>query len=317
MLPRLRHGLCGRISRRCIINMKYMTNRKLRFALIGNEYQARKSVTIHRILDYLKMRGAEVTIDRKYFDFLTQEQHLDIDCSGVFDDGDFEADFVVSLGGDGTFLKAADRVGGRGIPILGVNMGRLGFLADVLPTEIESALDEIYNGTCHLEAHSVIKIEVDGEEISGSPYALNDIALLKRDNASMISIRCSINGQFLVTYQADGLIISTPTGSTAYNLSNGGPIIVPSAHNLCITPVAPHSLNVRPIVINDDCVIDIEVESRNHNFLAAIDGRSEKLRQGSRIRIMKAPYQIQIVKQQATHYFSTLRDKLMWGADQR
>lgn len=317
MLPRPELGLCGRISRRCIINMKYMTNRKLRFALIGNEYQARKSVTIHRILDYLKMRGAEVTIDRKYFDFLTQEQHLDIDCSGVFDDGDFEADFVVSLGGDGTFLKAADRVGGRGIPILGVNMGRLGFLADVLPTEIESALDEIYNGTYHLEAHSVIKIEVDGEEISGSPYALNDIALLKRDNASMISIRCSINGQFLVTYQADGLIISTPTGSTAYSLSNGGPIIVPSANILCLSPVAPHSLNIRPIVINDDCVIDLEVESRNHNFLAAIDGRSEKLREGSKVRIAKAPYPINIVKQQATHYFSTLRDKLMWGADQR
>lgn len=274
-------------------------------------------MAIHRILDYLKMREAEMVIDRNYFNFLTQDQHLDIDCSGVFDGGDFEADFVISLGGDGTFLKAAERVGARGIPILGVNMGRLGFLADVLPEEIESALDEIYHGTYNQEAHSVIKIEVDGEEISGSPYALNDIALLKRDNASMISIRCSINGQFLVTYQADGLIISTPTGSTAYNLSNGGPIIVPSAHNLCITPVAPHSLNVRPIVINDDCVIDIEVESRNHNFLAAIDGRSEKLRQGSRIRIMKAPYQIQIVKQQATHYFSTLRDKLMWGADQR
>jgi NAD+ kinase len=291
-----------------------MTNRKLRFALIGNEYQARKSLAIHRILDYLKKREAEIVIDRKYFNFLTQEQHLDIDCSGVFDDGDFEADFVVSLGGDGTFLKAAERVGARGIPILGVNMGRLGFLADVLPAEINSALDEIYNGTYKLEGHSVIKIEVDGEEISGSPYALNDIALLKRDNASMISIRCSINGQFLVTYQADGLVIATPTGSTAYNLSNGGPIIVPSANNLCLTAVAPHSLNIRPIVINDDCVIDLEVESRNHNFLVAIDGRSEKLREGSKVRITKAPYRINIVKQQGNHYFSTLREKLMWGA---
>ncbi|MGI6242063.1 MAG: NAD kinase [Prevotella sp.] len=294
-----------------------MTNQKLRFALIGNEYQARKSMAIHRILDYLKKREAEVLIDRVYYKFLTQTQHLDIDCSDVFDDRNFEADFVVSLGGDGTFLKAAERVGERGIPILGVNMGRLGFLADVLPTEIESALDEIYNGTYHLEEHSVIKIEVDGEKISGSPYALNDIALLKRDNASMISIRCSVNGRFLVTYQADGLIISTPTGSTAYNLSNGGPIIVPSANNLCISPVAPHSLNIRPIVINDDWVIDLEVESRNHNFLAAIDGRSEKLREGTKIRIVKAPYRTKIVRQQSTHYFSTLRDKLMWGADQR
>ncbi|MBM6993020.1 MAG: NAD kinase [Prevotella sp.] len=294
-----------------------MNQQTLRFALIGNEYQARKSMAIQRILNYLREKAAEVYIDRTYYEFLTSTQQLDIWCSGVFEDSDFESDFVISLGGDGTFLKAADRVGHRGIPILGVNMGRLGFLADVLPSEIETALDEIYSGDYRLEAHSVIKIEVDGETLEGSPYALNDIALLKRDNASMISVRCSINGQFLVTYQADGLIISTPTGSTAYNLSNGGPIIVPSANNLCLSAVAPHSLNIRPIVINDDCVIDLEVESRNHNFLAAIDGRSEKLREGTKIRIRKAPYKVNIVKQRSTHYFSTLRDKLMWGADTR
>lgn len=294
-----------------------MTAQKLRFALIGNEYQARKSVAIQRIIDYLRAHGAEVYIDRTYYNFLTRAQQMDIWCSGVFEGANFDADFVVSLGGDGTFLKAASRVGSRGIPILGVNMGRLGFLADVLPTEVEEALDEIYSGEYCVESHSVIKLEVDGETLSGSPYALNDIALLKRDHASMISIRCSINGQFLVTYQADGLIISTPTGSTAYNLSNGGPIMVPSACNLCLSPVAPHSLNIRPIVIPDDSVIDLEVESRSHNFLAAVDGRSEKLREGSKVRISKAPYQVKIVKQRSTHYFSTLRDKLMWGADQR
>lgn len=299
----------------------YMTSashyQRLRFALFGNEYQARKSLAICRILSYLDAHGAETYIDRSYFRFLTEEQHLDLSCAGVFDDGNFEADYVVSLGGDGTFLKAAERVGGRGIPIIGVNMGRLGFLADVLPSEIEQALDEIYAGVHRVEAHSAIKIEVEGEEITGSPYALNDIAILKRDNASMISVRCSINGSLLVNYQADGLIICTPTGSTAYNLSNGGPIIVPSANNLCINPVAPHSLNIRPIVINDDCVIDLEVESRSHNFLVAIDGRSERLRQGTKVRIVKAPYRVNIVRQRGTHYFSTLRDKLMWGADQR
>ncbi len=294
-----------------------MTEKKLRFALIGNEYQAGKSVAMKHVLSYLRAKGAEVLVDRTYFDFLERRQQLDMAGTAVFDDAAFEADYVISLGGDGTFLKAADRVGARGIPILGVNMGRLGFLADVLPTEIEAALDEIYNGTHHLETHSVIRIEVEGEVLSSSPYALNDIALLKRDNASMISIRCSINGQFLVTYRADGLIVATPTGSTAYNLSNGGPIIVPSANNLCISPVAPHSLNIRPIVINDDCEIELEVESRSHNFLVAIDGRSEKLREGTKMRITKAPYQIKIVKQRATDYFSTLRDKLMWGADQR
>lgn len=135
-------------------------------------------------------------------------------------------------------------------------------------------------------------MEAEGEPIEGNPYALNDIALLKRVDASMITIRCRVNGEYLVTYQADGLIVSTPTGSTAYNLSNGGPIIVPSTDILCLTPVAPHSLNIRPIVINDDCVVELEVESRSHNFLAAIDGRSEKLREGTKVIIRRAPLRL-------------------------
>lgn len=294
-----------------------MSVKKLRFALFGNEYQAKKSVAVQRILSFLKERGAEVYIDRPYYDFLSKEGAEELWHTGVFDDYNFDVDFVISMGGDGTFLKAASKVGAKGTPILGVNMGRLGFLADVLPSEVELALSEIYGGQYKVEEHAVIKIEADGEPIEGSPYALNDIALLKRDDASMISIRCSVNGEYLVTYQADGLLIATPTGSTAYNLSTGGPIVVPSAHILCITPVAPHSLNIRPIAINDDCVIDLEVESRSHNYLVAIDGRSERMREGTRLTIRKAPYKIKIVKQQSARYFSTLREKLMWGADQR
>lgn len=294
-----------------------MSVKKLRFALFGNEYQAKKSVAVQHIINFLKERGAEVYIDRPYYDFLSKEGAVDLWHTGVFDDYNFDVDFVISMGGDGTFLKAASKVGAKGTPILGVNMGRLGFLADVLPGEVELALGEIYAGQYKVEEHAVIMIEADGEPIEGSPYALNDIALLKRDDASMISIRCSVNGEYLVTYQADGLLIATPTGSTAYNLSTGGPIVVPSAHILCITPVAPHSLNIRPIAINDDCVIDLEVESRSHNYLVAIDGRSERMREGTRLTIRKAPYKIKIVKQQSARYFSTLREKLMWGADQR
>ena len=294
-----------------------MSVKKLRFALFGNEYQAKKSVAVQRIISFLKERGAEVYIDRPYYDFLSKEGAEELWHTGVFDDYNFDVDFVISMGGDGTFLKAASKVGAKGTPILGVNMGRLGFLADVLPSEVELALSEIYAGQYKVEEHAVIMIEADGEPIEGSPYALNDIALLKRDDASMISIRCSVNGEYLVTYQADGLLIATPTGSTAYNLSTGGPIVVPSAHILCITPVAPHSLNIRPIAINDDCVIDLEVESRSHNYLVAIDGRSERMREGTRLTIRKAPYKIKIVKQQSARYFSTLREKLMWGADQR
>lgn len=294
-----------------------MSQKHLRFALFGNEYQAKKSVAVERTIDYLRAHDAELYIDRPYYEFLVRQSDDEVWCSGVFDEYNFDVDFAISLGGDGTFLRAASRVGAKGIPVLGVNMGRLGFLSDVLPLEVEKALDEIFEGQYKLEEHTVIKVEAEGEPIEGNPYALNDIALLKRVDASMITIRCSVNGEYLVTYQADGLIVSTPTGSTAYNLSNGGPIIVPSADILCLTPVAPHSLNIRPIVINDDCVVELEVESRSHNFLAAIDGRSEKLREGTKVIIRRAPFKIKIVKQRSSHYFSTLRDKLMWGADQR
>lgn len=294
-----------------------MSQKHLRFALFGNEYQAKKSVAVERTINYLRAHGAELYIDRPYYEFLVRQSDDEVWCSGVFDDYNFDVDFAISLGGDGTFLRAASRVGAKGIPVLGVNMGRLGFLSDVLPLEVEKALGEIFEGQYKLEEHTVIKVEAEGEPIEGNPYALNDIALLKRVDASMITIRCSVNGEYLVTYQADGLIVSTPTGSTAYNLSNGGPIIVPSADILCLTPVAPHSLNIRPIVINDDCVVELEVESRSHNFLAAIDGRSEKLREGTKVIIRRAPFKIKIVKQRSSHYFSTLRDKLMWGADQR
>ncbi|MBQ4210180.1 MAG: NAD(+)/NADH kinase, partial [Prevotella sp.] len=187
-----------------------MTQRKLRFALFGNEYQAKKSTAIQKILSYLSERKAEVFVERAFYDFVTQEQHLPIEATGVFDELDFDVNFVISMGGDGTFLKAASRVGAKEIPILGVNMGRLGFLADVLPSEIENALQTVFDGTYLVEEHTVIQIDVDGGTILGSPYALNDIAVLKRDNASMISIRASINGEYLVTYQADGLIVSTP-----------------------------------------------------------------------------------------------------------
>ena len=226
-------------------------------------------------------------------------------------------DLVISMGGDGTFLKAACMVGEREIPILGINKGRLGFLADVLPSEIEDVLEHVLRRDYMIENHTVIKLEADGECVDCCPFALNDIAVLKRDTASMIGIKAYINGEFLVNYQADGLIIATPTGSTAYSLSNGGPIIVPQSGSLRITPVAPHSLNIRPIVINDTSVIELEVCSRSHNFLVAIDGRSMKLTEGTRLTIRKADYMVKLVKLKNQRYFSTLHRKLMWGADSR
>lgn len=289
----------------------------LRFALFGKEFQAGKTVSIHRLIDSLKARGAEIYIESTFFRYITSALGMEVEVSGVFDNYNFDVDFVISIGGDGTFLRAASMVGSKATPIIGVNTGRLGFLADIHPDEIDHAIAEIADGHYAVEPHAVIMVEADGEIIEGSPFALNDIAVLKRDNAAMISVRTCINGEYLVTYQADGLIVSTPTGSTAYGLSNGGPIIVTDADILCLTPVAPHSLNVRPIVINDDSEITLEVESRSHNFLVAIDGRSEKLLESTRLTIRKAPYTINIVKRDSRSYFSTLREKMMWGADHR
>lgn len=294
-----------------------MTRQPLKFAIFGNEYQDKKSTSIEKILDYLAQKGAEIYVENAYYEFLTRSQHIDVKAAGVFEDYNFDVDYVISMGGDGTFLKAASRVGAKGTPIIGVNMGRLGFLADVLPGEVEAALDSLYAGECQIEEHVVIQVEAEGGVLAGNPFALNDIAVLKRDDASMISIRTQVDGEFLVNYQADGLIVTTSTGSTAYNLSNGGPIIIPQSSSLCLTPVAPHSLNIRPVVINDTAEITLDVESRSHNYLVAIDGRSERMTEGTRLVIRKAAHTIKIVKQRNQRYFSTLREKLMWGADQR
>ncbi len=296
---------------------KQMAEQHLKFAIFGNEYQAKKSVSIETILAFLEKKKAEIYVENAYYDFLVRDLHLDVKVAGVFEDYNFDVDYVISMGGDGTFLKAASKVGAKGTPIIGINMGRLGFLADVLPSEIETALDSLYAGECQIEEHAVIQVEARGGVLAGNPFALNDIAVLKRDDASMISIRTHVDGEFLVTYQADGLIVTTPTGSTAYNLSNGGPIIIPQSGSLCLTPVAPHSLNIRPIVINDTAEIQLDIESRSHNYLVAIDGRSERMTEETRLVIRRAAHSIKIVKQRNQRYFSTLREKLMWGADQR
>ena len=294
-----------------------MASLKLRFAIFGNTYQPKKSVSIQKILASLSEHEADVFMEREFYDFLQNGQQLRIEVTSVFDGNDFDADFVISMGGDGTFLRAASMVGSKETPILGINTGRLGFLADVNAHEIEHIINALYEDDFTLETRAVILVETDGQLLQGYPFALNDVAILKRDSASMISIRSNINGQYLNTYQADGLVISTPTGSTAYSLSVGGPIIVPGTKVFSMTAVAPHSLNVRPIVLPDDSVIELGVESRSHNFLVAIDGRSEKCNEGTKITLRRAPYDIKVVKRSDHRYFNTLREKMMWGADTR
>ncbi len=294
-----------------------MEHRSIKFALFGNTYQTKKSASIQKVLSCLMEHQAELFMDREYYDFLTLDQRLDVRATGIIEGNDFEADFVISMGGDGTFLKAASRVREKMIPIVGVNMGRLGFLADVSPGDIEHCVEAIYQDDFAIESRALIKVQTDGEPLEGYDCALNDVAILKRDTASMISIRASINGQYLTTYQADGLVISTPTGSTAYSLSNGGPIIVPGTKVFSMTAVAPHSMNIRPIVLSDSSEITLTVESRSHNFLVAIDGRSEKCKEGTRLTLNRAPYDVKVVKRSRQSYFNTLREKMMWGIDAR
>jgi len=288
-----------------------------KFALFGNTYQAKKSAHVLRLLSVLEKHQAEVYVHQEFYQFLVKDQKMDIRAAGVFGGNDFEADMVLSMGGDGTFLKAASYVSNKNIPILGINTGRLGFLADVSPEEIEETFEEIYKNNYKVEDRSVLQATSQGQPLKGHPFGLNEIAVLKRDSSSMITIHTSINGAYLTTYQADGLVIATPTGSTAYSLSIGGPVIVPHSNTIAITPVAPHSLNIRPIVINDDWEITLDVESRSHNFLVAIDGRSETCREGTRLTIRKADYNIKVVKRTNHAFFHTLRDKMMWGADGR
>lgn len=291
-----------------------------RIAIFGNTHQEKKSAKVNRVLELLKQYGAEVIIEKHFHEFLMEKCPAAIDeVAGLpsFSDSDFEADMVISMGGDGTLLKAAHFVGTKQIPIVGVNMGRLGFLAGINSDDIDEAIKELMEGRYQLEQHAVIRVEAEGHEFETCPNALNDIAVLKRDTASMITIRAEVNGEQLVTYMADGLIVSTPTGSTAYSLSNGGPIIAPHSGILCLTPVAPHSLNIRPIVLGDDVEIALTVESRSHNFLIAVDGRSEKCEQGTRLIIRKAPHSVNIVKRIGTEYFTTLREKMGWGVDAR
>lgn len=291
--------------------------KKLRFAIFGNEYQRRKSASAQQLLECLSRRQAVVYIEEGFCRFLSESQHVKADIAGTFRDLDFDIDYVISMGGDGTLLKAASKVGARSVPIIGINMGRLGYLADVPATDIEEAIERLYSGDYVTENHSVIEATAMRGSLSGCPRALNDIAVLKQDNASMITIHARIDGKELITYQADGLIISTPTGSTAYSLSNGGPIIMPATDVLCLTPVAPHSLSVRPIVVPAKAEITLTVESRSHNYLVAIDGRSEKLPERTTLRIRRAPYEVKIVKRHGGGYITTLRGKMMWGADVR
>ncbi len=290
---------------------------KKRFAIFGNVYQEKKSMAVQKMFNVLLAHDAELSVERGFYTFLTEGHKIDVPTCRIIDDSDFDADIVISMGGDGTFLNVASRVGEKEIPILGVNTGRLGFLSCISAEDIEPMIDEIYTGDYLVANHSVLQVNCDEQPLAGYPFALNEVSILKHDSSSMISINTSINEEYLTTYQADGLLVSTPTGSTAYSLSVGGPIIYPESANILLTPVAPHSLNMRPLVLNDNVEVELKVGSRSHSFLISIDGRSQSCRENVHIRVRKAPFVVKVISRRGQSFFSTIRHKMMWGADNR
>lgn len=229
----------------------------------------------------------------------------------------FDADFIFSLGGDGTLLEAVTHVGKRETPIVGINVGRLGFLATIPPSGIPSMLQRIEEGNFSLDKRSLVSLESDNKLFGDLNFGLNDITITKTDTSSMITVHSYMNEEFLNSYWADGLIVSTPTGSTGYSLSCGGPVLVPHSKNFIVTPISPHNLNVRPMVVEDSCVLKFEISSRSGSFLVALDARSLVVEDAAQLTVRKADFQAQLVKMPEDTFFNTLRSKLSWGLDMR
>lgn len=235
----------------------------------------------------------------------------------VSTDLDASIDCLISLGGDGTMLDAVTLVKDSGIPVLGINFGRLGFLASISPDALQNAVDAIVNRTFVVDKRALIHLDSNEGLFGDTPFALNEFAIHKRDISPMIKIHTYINGEFLNTYWADGLIVSTPTGSTGYSMSCNGPILFPDAASFVITPVAPHNLNVRPIVIPDTNVVSFEIEGRADQFICALDARKEIVDKTVQLAIRKEQFCVNLVRLNENSFLSTLRTKLTWGLDKR
>lgn len=225
--------------------------------------------------------------------------------------------FLFSLGGDGTMLDAVKFVGNKNIPILGINLGRLGFLASTAADKIDFAIHSLLAGNYVLDPRTLMHVDASIPIFSDAPFALNEFSLHRKDSSSLIKIHTFLNGEFLCTYWADGLIVSTPTGSTGYSLSCGGPIIFPQANSFVITPVAPHNLNVRPLVVSDNSIISFEIEGRAEHFLCTLDARSESIDNSVSLAVKKENFVIQLIRLEGQNFLHTLQTKLYWGADSR
>lgn len=284
----------------------------MRVALCGNRHQEHYAPAISLFIRRLIEAGIEVAVDQRFGQWLSGFVSLPtpiMQCQPPFEG----ADVVVSMGGDGTFLRTARKVARAGIPILGVNTGHLGFLANYTLDETNHLIEMLLSGKFDIEERDLLRIECESLPEDIYPYALNEVALLKEDTSSMISVRLTLDDFFLADYLADGVVISTPTGSTAYSLSNGGPLLQPTLSCMVISPIAPHTLTLRPLVVSDRSRIRAVTTSRAASFRISVDGSSFTLPCGEGIVIEKADYKVRVLRSRTDNFASTLRNKLLWG----
>ncbi len=293
----------------------------MKIAVYGREFHPSVIPYVQHLFDSLTAKGAELWIYGEFQDFLGQQQVVcprQLNTYAAKDGLPDDVGFMLSLGGDGTMLAAVAIVGDSGIPVAGINFGRLGFLADISKDDIDAAMEAILRGEYDIQKRTLVSVESTQTTLfDGSHFALNDVTLFKSDSSAMITVNAHVNGELLNAYWADGIIVATPTGSTAYSLSCGGPILMPGSGNFVITPISPHNLNVRPVVISDEVELDLEIESRSGKFLLSCDSKTTAVSSDIRLTIRKAHYQAKLIRLKNYRYFSTLRNKLLWGLDAR
>lgn len=274
---------------------------------------------IEKLIELTKKEKVKLIIYEPYYEFLRKEYRFTtiLKTFSCYETLKSKADYVVCLGGDGTILETVALVRKSGIPVLGVNTGRLGFLASVSKDDIEKAVTLLIQEKFSLDKRELLEIVGGEKQFDDVNYALNEFTIHKKDSSAMINIDTYVDGVFLNSYFADGLIISTPTGSTAYSLSCGGPIMMPDSDNFILTPIASHNLNVRPIVISNNKTLSFKVAGRNESFNVSLDSRGTQIVSGSEISIKKADFRFNLITFEGQHFFETLRNKLLWGLDRR
>ena len=292
----------------------------MKVAVFGTSVSVNFVPVLNEFFQFLKSNNIEVQLFKPFYSFLDEDLKTTPYYTSFFHsfaDFDEKNDFIFSVGGDGTFLHSVINIRNFDIPVVGVNSGRLGFLADISSEQIQDALTKILNHKYSTIERSMLQVDFEGRRNLDFNFALNEMTVLKTDTSSMINISAYIGKELLNNYWADGLIIATPTGSTAYSLSVGGPILTPDSENFVITPLAPHNLTIRPIVVPDNYEITLKVEGRGMHYLTSLDFRSEAVELSTVIKVKKAGFKLKTLQLPEQAFFNTLRNKLMWGIDRR